>query len=374
MDITIIGAGIGGLSTALALKRANIPFKVYESAAELKAVGAGIIIANNAMQVYRHLGIHHQIMEPGNRISAITLTKADFKTLSNQSLEPFEKHYGLSNIAIHRADLHQVLIREVGLENIVLNKRLLNIEKLTQGYTLQFEDGTRVDTDYVIGADGIKSKVRQELFAESQLRNSGQICWRGLTEFDLPAEYQHSITEALGKGKRFGFLKINRTQVYWYLLANEGAGDEHSDLSQQVKDFHPLAGQLLKATPKEQILFAPLYDLKPIHVWNTETACLIGDAAHATTPNLGQGACQAIEDAYVLGELLKKYSIEEAFKKYPLIRKAKAHGIVRTSWTFGKIAQASNPIIIAIRNFLFKSMPPSVNQKQLAQIFSLDNV
>jgi 2-polyprenyl-6-methoxyphenol hydroxylase-like FAD-dependent oxidoreductase len=116
-------------------------------------------------------------------------------------------------------------------------------------------------------------------------------------------------------------------------------------------------------------------DLLPSPHWSREKVCLLGDAAHATTPNLGQGACQAIEDVYVLGELAKKFPLEEAFALYPRIRRPKAHTVVRRSWTLGKAAHLSNPIAIGIRNIVFRYLtPPTVMRKQLQQLFTLDKV
>ncbi len=164
MNIAIIGGGIGGLTTALALKRAGIPFVLYEAASEIREVGAGIIMANNALQVFRHLGIHEAIYEKGNLIDKITITKGDFSTLSGIGLNGFEKQYGLQNHAIHRADLHAIIAGAVGHEHIELGKRLQQIQKGDKGYTLRFEDGGTAQHEFVIGADGIRSQVRQQLF------------------------------------------------------------------------------------------------------------------------------------------------------------------------------------------------------------------
>ncbi|PID68483.1 MAG: monooxygenase, partial [Flavobacteriia bacterium] len=127
-------------------------------------------------------------------------------------------------------------------------------------------------------------------------------------------------------------------------------------------------------TPKEQIHTAEISDLKPIFVWHRENVCLIGDAAHATTPNMGQGACQAIEDAYVLSECLDKYEINKAFKEYQKLRLPKAHQVVKASWIFGKMAHLRNPILIGLRNQMLKLTPASINRKQNEHIFQLTKI
>ncbi len=374
MEIAIIGAGIGGLTTALALKKAGISFKVYESADELKPVGAGIILAMNAMQVYRHLGLADTIARHGNKITAMNLTKPNFSKLSSNDLSFFEKQLNVSTIAIHRADLHKILAEEVGLEHIILGKRLKDIIPYENIHHVEFEDGTSVKARYLIGADGIRSVVRTLLFPKSELRDAGQWCWRGVVDkVELPGTYRNEANEAWGKGTRFGFVQLNDRQLYWYFLADKDMAEVDSDILPFLKDYHPSVTQIIKATPKENRFVSPIMDLKPIQQWSLDNVCLIGDAAHATTPNLGQGACQAIEDAYVLGELLKKHSINEAFRLYPQLRKEKAHAVVAMSWKIGKLSHLRNPFGITFRNLVMKATPTCLNRRQLAKLFALES-
>ena len=209
--ITIIGAGVGGLTTALTLQQKDFEFSVYESAAEIKPVGAGIILANNAMQVMQKLGLQEKLEKAGNRISAMKITDPHLKPLSVVDLTSFEQKYQVSNLAIHRGDLQNILAAEIGLENINFSKRLAKVEKDTS-YNLTFADNSTLQTAIIIGADGIKSVVRNQLFAENRIRNANQICWRGVGKIDLPEKYQHELNEAWGKGKRFGF-EIGRAHV-----------------------------------------------------------------------------------------------------------------------------------------------------------------
>ncbi|MDM1380057.1 MAG: FAD-dependent monooxygenase [Flavobacterium sp.] len=375
MKVAIIGAGIAGLTMAIALKKANISFVVYESTAQLKPVGAGIAIANNAMQVYRHLGIFDKLTPRGTRISTVMLTDMNLKVLTQSDLTPFEKKYQLANVAIHRSELHKVLVDEVGMEHIILNKRL---EELNQGddglYTLQFTDGTSASHEYVIGADGIRSKVRQALYGEYTLRDAKQVCWRGVLDFELSDKYNNIALEGWGRGDRFGFVKLLDKQVYWYFLVNEDKYLQNKDLNTLIKDCCPLVKDMIMQTAEEEIFLNKIYDLPLIQEWSLGKSCLIGDAAHATTPNLGQGACQGIEDVYVISKLLEKVSLEEAFQSFTAIRRKKAHGIVCESWKLGQIAQLSNPIITTARNTAFKLLPSFLKDKQIKMMFELQEV
>ena len=371
-SVTIIGAGIGGLTTALTLKQKGIEVKIFEASAAIKPVGAGIILANNAMQVFHKLGIGEKIEKAGNQISYVNITDEQLQIISNTDLSEYEKKYGVHNIAIHRGELQQILANEIGYANIRLSKRLTKVEKSTL-FKLTFDDDSTHESKVIIGADGIKSVVRDQLFTESQIRNANQICWRGICEIDLPQKYHNQLNEAWGKGKRFGFVKISDKKVYWYALANsKKVTTEEINLFDYYSAFHKDILNIILATKKEQLFISDIIDLKPMNKWQDENVCLIGDAAHATTPNLGQGACQAIEDAYVLDQLLDRgIPIENTFNEYENLRRKKAHMIVNTSWSFGKIAQMENKLGIRIRNFVFRNMPKSANKKQLDKIFQL---
>lgn len=371
--INIIGAGIGGLTTALTLKQRGLNVNIFESSAEIKPVGAGIILANNAMQVFQKLGIQDKIEKAGNRISFMKITDDQLKPLSVVNLSEYEQKYNVSNIAIHRGELQKILASEIGFDNINLSKRLSKIEK-NRLFKLTFEDNSTIESKIVIGADGIKSVVRNQLFEKSTLRNANQICWRGICEIDLPQKYHNELNEAWGKGKRFGFVKISDKKVYWYALTNsKNVKVDEVNLTELFSEFHRDILNIISATTKEQIIVSDIIDLKPIDRWHSENVCLIGDAAHATTPNLGQGACQAIEDAYVLGKLLDNgIIIENTFKEYENLRRKKAHAIVNTSWTVGKMAHRENGVGIWLRNFVMKNLSKSANKKQMDMIFKLN--
>lgn len=371
--VNIIGAGIGGLTTALTLKQKGLNVNIFESSAEIKPVGAGIIIANNAMQVFQKLGIQDKIERAGNKISYMKITDTHLNNLSVVDLTEYEKKYGVHNIAIHRGELQKILANEIGYNNINLSKRLTKIEK-KQFYKLTFEDNSTIESKVVIGADGIKSVVRNQLFDQSTLRNAKQICWRGICEIDLPQKYDNELNEAWGKGKRFGFVKISNKKVYWYALTNsKNIKLQNVNLTEMFRAFHSDILKIILATNTDQIIVSDIMDLKPIDRWQSENVCLIGDAAHATTPNLGQGACQAIEDAYVLGKLIDKgISIENTFKEYENLRRKKAHAIVNTSWIIGKMAHIENYAGIWLRNFVMKNLPKSANKKHMDMIFNLD--
>ena len=377
MNIDIIGAGIGGLTTAIALEQKGIKTRIFEQAERIKPVGAGIILANNAMQVYEKLGLRKVIEEKGNPISSMNITKSNLNPLSKIDLTYFEQKHNTKNIAIHRGTLQQILLDKLKSTEINLNHKLTSIVENTNGYSLEFENGEQIQSSTVLGADGLNSIVRQNIFPNNSIRNANQICWRGVTEYELPTKFKNELNEAWGKSERFGFVQIAENKVYWYALKSFKKNKSKfsiNDLEQYFSDFNSVVKDIIKSTKKEQINTAEISDLKPTSIWYKNNVCLIGDAAHATTPNMGQGACQAIEDAFVLSECLDKYGITQAFSIYQKLRLPKAHQVVKASWVLGKMAHISNPILIGLRNKMLRLTPSSINRKQNEQIFQLAEI
>lgn len=369
-SISIIGAGIGGLTLGNVLQQNGYDFTIYESAREIKPVGAGIMMAVNAMQVFDQLGLKEKIENAGNKIHRITLSNESLKPFSKTEILELENKYKSCNVAIHRAELQRILAENLNSKSIELNHSLTKIEK-KENYILDFKNGTQLESKIVFGADGIKSQVRNQILKTGTIRNSGQKCWRGLVDFELQEKYHHEAFELWGKGKRFGFVKISDKKVYWYACINEKSFSRYSEITEIFKGFDSLVLNLIEATEKENIICNDISDLAPIPRWYSENLCLIGDAAHATTPNMGQGACQAIEDAYIIGRLLEKNNdFNSVFAEFQKIRRKKVDYIVNTSRTIGKISQWEHGN--NLRNFVMSLIPESINQKMAQKIIELE--
>jgi 2-polyprenyl-6-methoxyphenol hydroxylase-like FAD-dependent oxidoreductase len=237
MNISIIGGGIGGLTLGNVLKQNNIDFKIYESAQEIKPVGAGIAMAGNAMQIFDKLGLKEKIENAGVKMHALIITDKKLRTISKTDVLKLESKYKVCNIAIHRAELQKVLSENIS-DHIILNKRLSTIEK-KENYHLTFEDQTKIESDIVFGADGVKSLVRNQILKSGQIRNAKQKCWRGILTTEILEKYSHNAYEMWGEGQRFGFVKIKENTLYWYALVNEKAYSEDIDLLEKFGDFHP---------------------------------------------------------------------------------------------------------------------------------------
>ncbi len=373
MTIDIIGAGIGGLTLANALQAKGVDYRIYERAEELRPVGAGIILANNAMQIYEKLGLKKKIEEKGNPISSFTITDRRLRCISGINLKYFEEKHGVQNIAIHRGVLQQLLLSNLK-KSPKQGYELIDIQEQEKRYQLKFTNEKVVSSEMVIGADGIRSQVREVGLGGGVIRDHGQICWRGVADFELPENYQNELKEAWGGGDRIGFVKIADNKTYWYALKsiNKTSTYTKDQIGHYYEDYNPVVKELILATSNNAIHEAHIEDLKPMSRWYRNNICLIGDAAHATTPNLGQGACQAIEDAYYLADSLSRSEPSVAFDEYQKIRKPKADTIVKLSSRIGQISHWENNLAVGLRNLFMKMTPEWVNRLQSKKIFSID--
>lgn len=376
--IDIIGAGIGGLTLAIALKQKDFAVRVFEQAPELRAVGAGINLACNAMQIYDALGLRRAIEQAGHVCYRMQVTDQHLRQLSVVDIAPFTERFGVHNVAIHRADLQRLLRAQLSEEEVLLGKQLSKLDQRDNMVQLYFADGSQFGSRCVVGADGIGSTVRQQWLKDGQIRFSGQLCWRGVADFELPIPYLEQLTEAWGPNGRFGFVPIDAQRVYWFAVMRNAAlsvGVEQSFLIDAFQGFHPLVAGVLRATPESVIHEAPLGDLLAPDRWYRGAVCLLGDAAHATTPNLGQGACQAIEDAWVLAHCLEQQEQPEgAFQHFQHIRQAKVRQVVNTSWTLGQMAHWQHPLAVRFRNGLMRMMPKRIGERQSESIYTLEEL
>jgi 2-polyprenyl-6-methoxyphenol hydroxylase-like FAD-dependent oxidoreductase len=375
----IIGAGIGGLTTAIALAKKGIQVKIYEKAKEIKEVGAGVWIAPNGMKIFNKLGIAEEIIAAGKKLKRISVVDLNYKPISVIDSNEIEAKHQFGTIAIHRSALQKILASKVSLAQIKLDKEFKRYEQNKESVKVYFEDGSTDEADFLICADGVKSKGREQMLGKIKFRYSGQTCWRFTTAFDLQNNEEDSMFEVWGntKGLRVGYSKIDEKRVYVYITnakengPSEGFSNVKDHLLEICKPFSNTVTNLIQAVPENDIVVTDLFDFKPLKRWTDGRVVLLGDAAHATTPNLGQGACQAIEDAWFLAEQLSSTNnIEVSLLNFQKSRIDKAVFITNTSWLFSQMTNTSG-WMKSIVKFALRSTPDFINKKQLDKIYTV---
>lgn len=355
--IIVIGGGIGGAATAASLHRNGFKPVVYERVQELREVGAGIALWANATHVLKDLGLLESALQVGVITSNYQFNSVSGKELVNIPVDGFE----LPTIAIHRADLHELLCSKLPEKQFILGETFERLELNENKVSAHFTSGLTVEGDALIGADGLRSNVRTELFGQKPPIYRNFTTWRGLTSY-IPNTYRSGyIREFLGRGKGFGFMMLGKNRMYWYAaaLAPENQPDaavgRKKQLENMFQDWFASIPELIAATDETDIIKTDLYDRVPALPWSQQNITLLGDAAHPTLPTLGQGACMALEDALVVTKCLLEHSEPAvAFRKYESLRFERTKSIVEQSLRSAKMGKLKHPIKVALRETLMK--------------------
>jgi 2-polyprenyl-6-methoxyphenol hydroxylase-like FAD-dependent oxidoreductase len=376
MRIIVIGAGIGGLTTALALQQKGIDADVYERTAVLTDVGAGISLWPNALKALYQLGLRPAL----DALSFVSvegaLRRADGTVLSLTTSEQFILRLGLPVMVFHRAELLGVLVEAARGIPIHLGHECQDVTQEAGGVTARFANGTTVSGDVLIGADGVRSVVRERLGVSGSLRYSGYTAWRGIASFQTAGLM---AGETLGCGHRFGLAPILGNRVYWYATDNvpegqrESPGETKARLTELFASWHRPIPELIHGMDPAAILRNDIYDRDPADRWGSGRVTLLGDAAHPMTPNLGQGACQAIEDALVLAHHLSTgLDIPSSLGRYESERIPRTRSVVTASRRVGALFQVESRAFCRLRDLALRSMPVGLSYRSLQGLAGYD--
>ncbi|WP_373553287.1 FAD-dependent monooxygenase [Haliscomenobacter sp.] len=379
MKINIIGAGIGGLTAAIALEKKGHQVELYEAAAALRPIGAGIIMASNAMQIARRLAFADEIAQAGYVLDRFGIADHLGRPLQIMDIQAIRAKFGEPSVAIHRGQLQQILLQHLPNTPIHVNKRLQSIQQLPGGKVVAFfKDGSQSESDVLVGADGLRSATRKAIFGEKPLRYSSHTCWRGIIQHQFKNPNQAQELWAKTGGKRVAMIQVAADKVYFYYTEKRKPGfnlpqaDQLSYLQEQFSEFPTMYAEVIAKAKPAEIFHDDLYDLKPLWKWHQNRVILLGDAAHATTPNMGQGGCQAIEDAWYLAEYLERYdTIAEAFAAYEQFRRPKVNFVVNTSFMIGKMSNLGGELGHRLRNWVLSATPKKMAEQQLEALFRL---
>jgi 2-polyprenyl-6-methoxyphenol hydroxylase-like FAD-dependent oxidoreductase len=369
--LLVAGGGIGGLTLARAAAQAGFECEVLEREHEIRPAGAGILVQTGAMLALRRLGLDEQVAAAGAEVR-VGFGKTDRGAVLQRSAMDFlAKEFGVPTVAIHRARLHAVLLdaaKHAGAR-VHTGRKVARFAATPGEVRVELEDGSSTAGAVLVGADGLHSVVRREVLGDTPLRYAGYTSYRGIAE-DAALVAEHEVTEMWGRGSRFGFARISDSEVYWFAVLNapEGERDDAplATVCARFSGFAEPVPALLAATAGERVLKTDIHDRVPVAGWTRGRATLLGDAAHPTTPNLGQGGCMAIEDALTLVDCLERAgALAEALAGYEARRFEPTRRIVEASFRFGKVAQLENRAAIWVRNLLARATPASTVEKQL---------
>jgi salicylate hydroxylase len=386
--VAVAGAGLGGLTAALALLDRGFDVTVFEQSNELREVGAGVQLGPNAMRVYAALGLDGVItgfsFVPEAHVVRSGKTGAAIATTRMKGV--YEAQYGMGYHTMLRADLQNALAARLPPGVLQLGKKCKAVESRTDGVTLRFEDGSTVESDVVVGADGIHSAVREHLLGKDSPRFTGTVAYRGVVAANtLPAGLlTDDVSVFIGPHASFVYYYIRGGElVNWVALVEETSWQLESwsvegdlaDVKRIYEGWCPVVGDLIAHA--ERCYKWALFDRDPLPRWVSGRIALLGDAAHPMMPYLAQGGCMAIEDAYVLAHELaaSKDDPEQALRAYEAARLPRASRVQLMSRKVARVNQAPSlraRIARNVRLAVQKLLHPSQHAYKIEWIYGYD--
>jgi 2-polyprenyl-6-methoxyphenol hydroxylase-like FAD-dependent oxidoreductase len=367
-SVTIVGAGIAGLAVAIALNQRGINVQVLEQAPELQEIGAGLLLGPNACAVLERLGVLQTLLIERS-IAVPRWELRDWQGLLLSALHI--PRSGESSISTRRSDLQWALMQRLPREVVKLGCTVTNAELITEGVRLKLADGRQMTANKVIVTDGAHSMVRAALWPGREPLYCGYVGWRGLVDH-VPRGWEVGrVSESWGYGRRFGIAPVGGGRTYWYASANVPAARcrDRVSVAELRRDFahwhHPVT-EILSYMSEENLLQHPIHDRRPAWHWQREEkVVLLGDAAHPLTPNLGQGAAMALEDAWELAALWGK---PDTMKRFEQRRRMRLLLLWAASRQIGKLIQWDHPALCWLRDTQMRLTPDTLHTAMMRRL------
>ncbi|MFI1461500.1 FAD-dependent oxidoreductase [Nocardia carnea] len=368
----VVGAGIAGLTAAVALRRRGWQVEVLEKATEVGPAGSGLSLWPNGLRGLDTVGVGAPVREQALSATEAGMRDPSGRWLARTDVSEIRDRYG-DLVMIHRTDLFDILRGALGDESLRLGAVVDSVDITDDGVRVRHSRGTS-ETDLVLGADGINSTVRALHWPyTTRPAYAGYTAWRSIVRPRTPVT---SGGETIGRGNRFGIAPLRDGRVYFYGSATvpagtDSPGGELAELRRRFADWHDPIPDLLAATDPATLLRHDIYELPRLDSYVRGPVALLGDAAHAMTPNLGQGANLAIEDAVTVAALLDRHrDIETALAEYNRIRRARVEPLQRLSHRMGVVLQLSGMPTVLLRNTIMRMTPTGPALRGLAPVLT----
>src|SRR6267378_4498184 len=375
MKALIAGAGIGGLATGIALRRAGLEVRLFERSREMREIGAGLMIWPNGSRALQALGVEVRAMT----IDRLSLRNSRGRQLMEAPVRAISARFGSNVAVVHRGDLQSALVKSLGREVLSLGAEVRGFDDAGAQVEVKLQDGTSDAGDLLIGADGLRSTVRRQLLADGDPVYLGASIWRGMVSSEGLSLKPGFGVNWIGRGSEFLAFHLADHRIYWAGVTIEtggekaGPGGHKQDALERFATWEEDIPALIAATEPAAILRNDMYDRPPSRRWSKGRVSLVGDAAHPMTPNQGQGACQALEDAVALGESLEGASDPaRAFEIYEKRRMHRANRAVAMSRQASRGVHIENPVLCAIRDGLAKVLPHSLVVRMLDPVLAAE--
>jgi 2-polyprenyl-6-methoxyphenol hydroxylase-like FAD-dependent oxidoreductase len=351
----IVGAGIGGLAAGIALRRQGWDVTILEKSPEVRAAGLALSLAPNATRALDELGILPDVLDVSVRVKGGEAMDRHGRVLKRVEFAPEHSTIPHPMVFLLRSALHKVLQKAFGA-TIRVGTRVASVDAETGRVTL--EDGSSLEADVVIGADGLRSVVRTAVLGPASPRPVGVDAFRGLVEDDHTIEPGFARL-LFARGTEAGWASCGPGIVYWYVSAPQG---RYKSAAEAGQTFPAIVRDRIARTPADRIRQDVIYDWPPAPTWHKGKTVLLGDAVHAMAPHAGQGAAQAIIDAAALTHALGDGSrpLEEAFRAYESARMPEAQKAVRASRRNARVSLIQNPVACFLRDLGLRMMPSSM--------------
>ena len=338
MNISVLGGGIGGLSTAIALKQEGFNVSVYERHSNPSGIGAGIVCWPNASFVLEQLGILDEVAKVSGSLNYMNRFSRTGESIGSLNINELNRLMKYPSYSIIRKDLMRILIqRTIELKiDVYYQHEVIGLSDTHGSTTVKFSNGKSIKPDIIIGADGrMRSLSRQYVNGSNTPVYQGFINWVGVFESKSVNFSDLSVSDYWGAGERFGIVPISNNKAYWAggvvskKISEINPSQYKSELNSLFSGWPELITRIINETPESHINKIYVHDHDPIDKWYKNNVILLGDAAHSPLPTSGQGACQALEDAWHITRCLKENitDISKAFEQFTELRKSKTSGI-----------------------------------------------